>query len=496
MRREPNFTIFNTKNIPFGIMKLRKTKYQNERNVFMNSIISNKDKNENFNFTINKFFRNYKIGNLLKNSNFSKEKGFSCVKIMKFIFMLVFTGKNLFRTLEAENSLEFSKDTIYRFLNSSNFNWRKFLFQLSSSIIKKFINPLTSQERVNVLIVDDSLYSRNRSKFVELLARVKDHVSGKYVKGFRLLTLGWSDGNTFLPLAFTLLSSAKEKNRLCPENETIDKRTNGAKLRKEAILKSPEAMLKLLKQAVEYKIPASYVLFDSWFTYPKTLIEILSLKLHTVAMVKAMPRVYYNYKGKLMNLKTLYSNVKKRRGKAKILSSLIVGIGNDEKGNEITAKIVFVRDRNRSRKWLALISTDVSLSDDEIIRIYGKRWDIEIFFKMNKSFLKLGKEFQCRSYDSMIAHTSIVFTRYIMLSIENRNNKDLRTIGGLFFQCCDELQDIQFCEALQLIIDALKNVLNEKLLLSKEIIDSIIDCFIEALPCYIKEKLSLFSCES
>lgn len=136
------------------------------------------------------------------------------------------------------------------------------------------------------------------------------------------------------------------------------------------------------------------------------------------------------------------------------------------------------------------------MSDDEIIKIYGKRWDIEVFFKMNKSFLKLGKEFQSRSYDSMVAHTSIVFARYIMLALENRNNKDLRTIGGLFYACCDELQDIQFCEALQLIIDTLKNVLRKKLILSKETIDAIIDSFIEALPCYIKEKLSLFSCES
>lgn len=255
-------------------------------------------------------------------------------------------------------------------------------------------------------------------------------------------------------------------------------------------------MINLHKQASQYGIPAAYVLFDSWFTYPKTLLEILELKLHTIAMVKAMPRVYYNYNGKLLNLKGLYAKLKKRRGKAKILSSAIVGIGYDKDGKEVKAKIVFVRDRNRSRQWLALISTDISLSDEEIIRIYGKRWDIEVFFKMNKLFLKLAKEFQGRSYDSMIAHTSIVFTRYIMLALENRINNDLRTIGVFFYQCCDELQDVQFCEVMQLIIDILKNVLIEKLFLSKDVIDSIIDSFISALHCYIKEKLVFLSCES
>ncbi|WP_373899692.1 hypothetical protein ACER0A_001940 [Haloimpatiens sp. FM7315] len=79
------------------------------------------------------------------------------------------------------------------------------MFLLSSSIIKNVIVPLTSEDRVNVLVVDDSLYSRSRSKSVELLARVRYHVDHKYIKGFRLLTLGWSDGNTFLPGILCLL---------------------------------------------------------------------------------------------------------------------------------------------------------------------------------------------------------------------------------------------------------------------------------------------------
>ena len=67
---------------------------------------------------------------------------------------------------------------------------------------------LTRPERVNVLILDDSVIKRNRSKKVELLARVYDHVEHKFQKGFTLLTLGWSDGYSFIPTGFNLLSSA------------------------------------------------------------------------------------------------------------------------------------------------------------------------------------------------------------------------------------------------------------------------------------------------
>ncbi len=202
----------------------------------MNTIITKDDTEKQFKSTIDIFFRKNKINSLLKQSNFCKEKGFSCGAIFKFIFLLVFTGKNLFRTLDSKNTeTSFAKDTVYRFLNSTHFNWRKFLFLLSSSIIKNDIESLTSKDRVNVLIVDDSFYSRTRSKSVELLAKVFDHVDRKYKKGFRMLTLGWSDGNTFLPLAFTLLSSEKEENRICPINSNVDKRSNGYKIKTEAI---------------------------------------------------------------------------------------------------------------------------------------------------------------------------------------------------------------------------------------------------------------------
>nr|WP_132248354.1 transposase [Marinisporobacter balticus] len=447
--------------------------------------------------TIEFFFKENKIGSLLRQSNVLKLKGSSCLFIFKILFYLVFTGKNLFRILQSQKDhFPFAKDVIYRFLQSTSYNWRKFLLLLSSNIIINRIQSLTSEERVNVLIVDDSLYDRSRSKSVELLARVHDHTDNRYKKGFRMLTLGWSDGNTFLPLAFTLLSSHKASNRLCSENPNIDKRSNGYKIRKHAVLKSPAAMMNLIRQAKSFGIPAKYVLFDSWFTYPRILMELLTENLHTIAMVKAMPKVYYTYKDKQMNLKTLYSNVKKKRGKAKILASVIVQIGTDEFKNPIQAKIVFVRDRNRSRKWLALISTDLELEAEEIIRIYGKRWDIEVFFKMTKSFLRLSKEFQCRSYDALVAHTTIVFTRYIMLALEKRKNEDFRTLGNIFYYCCDELDDIHFACALQLIIDILKDALQDKLFLSKQQISEFIDFFISRLPDFFKEKMVFLSCES
>lgn len=128
---------------------------------------------------------------------------------------------------------------MYRFLNSPRHNWRRFLLLLSVAVVQR-MSRLTSDDRADGLIVVE-LFSRSRSKKVELLARVYDHVSHKFVRGFRMLTLGWSDGNSFVPLAFSLLSSENERNRLCSVEDSIDKCTCGYKRRKESMQKATDA---------------------------------------------------------------------------------------------------------------------------------------------------------------------------------------------------------------------------------------------------------------
>jgi hypothetical protein len=123
------------------------------------------------------------------------------------------------------------------------------------------------------------------------LANVHDHTTGKYVRGFRMLTLGWSDGNTFVPLCFSLLSSHKKSSRYVEMNDGIDKRTAGYQRRKEATKKSLETLQDLLKQALQAGAKASYVLFDSWFSFPVTIMKVLDQGMHVICMLKAMHSV-------------------------------------------------------------------------------------------------------------------------------------------------------------------------------------------------------------
>ena len=50
-----------------------------------------------------------------------------------------------------------------------------------------------------MFIVDDSLFSRTSCKKTELGSKVFDHTDMHFKKGFRMLTLSWSDGNNTDP---------------------------------------------------------------------------------------------------------------------------------------------------------------------------------------------------------------------------------------------------------------------------------------------------------
>lgn len=442
-------------------------------------------------------FSELKISSHLRQANIKKSKGFSCLYLFTLIFLLTFHHRTWFQSKFCDRKASDlpGKDVVYRFLSTSTYNWRRFLLSLSSYVIS-LCTKLTTDDRVNVLIVDDSLFERHRSKKVELLSTVYDHVSHKYLKGFQLLTLGWSDGYSFIPCNFSLMVSAKKL--LFNLSSEIDKRSSGYKRRIEALIDKPTATLNLVKQTLSQGIAADYLLMDSWFTEAPLIKEVMNEGLDVIGMVKKTSKRFYQYKGKKFPLQTLITHCNVNQ---KIFSHQEGSLGSIQVklNNGIPVKIVFIRHRKYKTEWLAILSTNTSLSDEEIIRIYGYRWDIEVFFKCNKSHLKLNKEFQCRSYDSMIGHTTIVFTRYIFLAWENRKTNDPKTLGMIFYDYCSEVKDVDLETALKGLLTMVQEIIDlgeREITINTEVVKKQLDNWMMTLPNYIKGLLGFSLCES
>jgi hypothetical protein len=90
--------------------------------------------------------------------------------------------------------------------------------------------------------------------------------------------------------------------------------------------------------------------------------------------------------------------------------------------------LVFVRNRSNGSKWLSLLCTDLSLPNKDVVRIYGKYWDIEVFLKMAKHYLRLDSGIQVRDFDSIVAHSLIVMIRHIFPAVK----KDVPRIIGQY----------------------------------------------------------------
>ena len=269
--------------------------------------------------------------------------------------------------------------------------------------------------------------------------------------------------------------------RICISKK--DSRTIAGKRRKLAQTKTPVVMMTLLDTALSAGLKADYVLFDSWFSNPAQITAIHSKGMNVIAMLKKSSKIKYSYCGEHLNIKEIYSRNKKRRGRSRYLLSVDVMVGKE---NPIPAKIVCVRNKANRKDWLAFICTDTTLSEEEIIRVYGKRWQIEVFFKTCKSMLNLIEECHSLSYDALTAHVAIVFTRYMLFAMEQRENEDQRTLGELFFFLVDEMADITFNRSLGILMDALMASLQEILKLSDEQLTAFTTDFEARLPEYLR----------
>ena len=387
--------------------------------------------------SIKRFFTRFHVSSALKASNAYKKKGVPVMEIFQYLFLLIFSNRSMYMNLiTGRNTPDFAKDTVYRFMKMIQINWIRFTTILSARIIRDAIFPLDSEERANVFIIDDSMFERNRSKKAELLAKVYDHANHKYLFGFRMLTLGWSDGSSFLPVNSILLSTENRKNCINEATE-VDKRTVGYKRRKLSLEKGTQAMLTLLDAAKKAAIPAKYVLFDSWFSSPRTLHAVKSMGYDVIGMVKKTPKMFFRYNGEDMSLTSIYNKNKKRRGRSRYLLSVMVDVVKD--GEIIPAKVVYVRN---------------SLS-----------------------------------YDAMTAHTAVVFTRYMMLSLESRESNDNRSLGELFLYFSDEMSDITWIQAFQMLFQMFRRMLSDNTELSDEKIAELADAFMNTHPVMLKTQL-------
>ncbi|OAU12845.1 transposase, partial [Lacticaseibacillus rhamnosus] len=149
-------------------------------------------------------------------------------------------------------------------------------------------------------------------------------------------------------------------------------------------------------------------------------------------------------------------------------------------GTTMAMKLVFVTKKGAKGRFLVLATTKTNLRPERIIQMYGRRWQIEGYFKVAKQYLRFDAT-QVRGYDSLCALKAMVMMSYDLLALCQREETDERTLGDLFFYFGKALPDIGIARALSWLMAQLIGIASTYHE-AQAVINQIMSEFMQKLP--------------
>ena len=224
------------------------------------------------------------------------------------------------------------------------------------------------------MIVDDSISEKPYTDENDIVCWHYDHAHQRTVKGINFLTALYHSQGVSLPVGFALVAKTEHY---------IDKK-DGKEKRRSPVSKN-EHYRTLLEHAVQNQIPFRYVLNDVWYASAENMMFIR----HTLEKEFIMPIK--------SNRKVALSLADKQQGRYVRVDTLEL-----EKNVTYTislegvdfplllVKQVFVNEDN-SMGIQYLVTSDTTLSYDDITTIYRTRWNVEPYHKSLKQNASLEK---------------------------------------------------------------------------------------------------------
>lgn len=273
------------------------------------------------------------------------------------------------------------------------------LNQLDSSnrALWHHVKPLIRQiqEPNGLLLVDDSLALKPHSDENGLITTHYSHSTGQYVRGINFVSLLYQTSKGQCPLSY----EAVLKTQRC------ELKTRQVVWRSER--PKHQMFQDMVRQAHQNAVPFRYVLADSWYTNADNINLVTGLKHHYLGAVKS-------------NLEVALSKHDRANGKFVKISTLNLQPG--------TLLRVFIRsvqqpvaicgdilpNQDGSVGELLLLSTDVTLTYQQLLTTYQKRWGIEEYHKSLKQNASLEKS-PARTHRTQTNHLFASICAYVKL---------------------------------------------------------------------------------
>jgi len=366
---------------------------------------------------------------ILTKSNFTKKEGVAVhMVVLHFVYMLVM-NKKIF-TFRKQSNDSFKKDVYYRLLANSSYNWRS-LLSLSSLKILSLLHKIQDSKAIKVFIIDDTVEDKVGKNVEGSCDSLWSNKEKRNIRGLNIVSLNYSDGFSNFMLDFAIAMNKYARVAVEDFTNKIDHRTNAYKRRVETMKGKSQIAIDMVKRAVNSGIQADYLLVDSWYSKPVFIKEMNELGLRVISRMANNNKIW-NFVGKEKTLEAIYNKFKALKtakpGKygKKIKFTYFSAVVEHKTAGKL--KIVFIKTKE---KLIPIVSTDLNISDEEIIEIYKRRWDIEQGYKELREHFGFGKE-ENRIYEALVARITLSFFTYNIVSYINRISNEPKTIGGLF----------------------------------------------------------------
>lgn len=205
-----------------------------------------------------------------------KSKGIAISSLVSILTILPFYGISsvyaFIRRGIAESEIDAKKDAYYDVKNNEHIDWRG-LLMLHAKRFRYLLskNQSTIVSGIRAVVFDDTFLEKTGIK-TEKVSRTFDHVSGRWIFGYKLLVCGFWDGGSFIPLDF---SFHREKGTA---NENLIKAYKKAK-------KALEKAIRELGKRTDLLLTKTILLENATKNYEANVIKTNKIKLERAKIV-------------------------------------------------------------------------------------------------------------------------------------------------------------------------------------------------------------------
>ena len=286
-------------------------------------------------------------------------------------YLISSTGQTSATGLSALHGGAVSHDKVTRWLTSTYLDSRE-LWQAAKPLVRQAEAGRQDPDYA-VLIVDDCIAEKPHTDANALINTYWDHSQRRYVRGLNFLTLFYHLGPVAVPLAVALIE----------KTQPTTPGANGAPRMVSPTTKNEHLrqLLRVAQQQVDYR----YLLGDSWYASAENInFVVKDLKRHCVFAVECSRTVAGSeearQKGQFTRLDALaFVGTQPLRV---FLRSVPTAV--------LVVKQVFT-NKDGSSGTMYLLSSDTSLTGEQLTTIYQRRWKVEEYHKSLKQNTSLTK---------------------------------------------------------------------------------------------------------